>query len=200
MLDKKVEILQPDIIQAFLSENTTFTMAPTKRNSYTFETKYEAIQKVMSGVKRTEVQKQYGIGSGTISKWLSDSANIIAKVQSGSGKIKKAIPTPFPKTDAAMLKWFTEKNNNDIAIDSRLFKVQAIKFSQELGEKELNGSDGFVSRWKKRHNVVCRTISGEAKSVDLNPWKSLNLPSLTYSRSTHRTTVSTVTRLGYNTV
>ena len=94
-------------------------------------------------------------------------ANIIAKVQSGSGKIKKAIPTPFPKTDAAMLKWFTEKNNNDIAIDSRLFKIQAIKFSQELCEKELNGSDGFVFRWKKRHNVVCRTISGEAKSVDL---------------------------------
>ena len=39
-----VEISQTDIIQAILFENTTFTMAPTNRNSYTFETKLEAIQ------------------------------------------------------------------------------------------------------------------------------------------------------------
>ena len=91
-------------------------MAPAKRNSYTFETKLEVIKKVKSGAKRTDVQKEYGIASGTLSKWLNDSSNIIAKVQAGSGKVKKAIPTPFPKTDSAMLKWFTEKRNNSVAI------------------------------------------------------------------------------------
>ena len=111
--------------------------------------------------------KLYGIASGTLSKWISDSSNIIAKVQGGSGKVKKAIPTPFPKTDSAMLKWFTEQRNNDVAVDSRLFRVQAVQFSQKLGESEFNDSDGFVAHWKKRHNVVHRTISGEAQSVEL---------------------------------
>ena len=82
-----VEISQTDIIQAILFENTTFTMAPTKRNSYTFETKFEAIQKVKLGAKRSEVQKEFGISSGTLCKWINDSSNIIAKVQTGSGKI-----------------------------------------------------------------------------------------------------------------
>ena len=62
-------------------------MAPIKRNSYTFETKFEVIQKVKAGAKRTDVQREYGIASGTLSKWLNDSSNIIAKVKSGSGKI-----------------------------------------------------------------------------------------------------------------
>ena len=102
--------------------------------------------------------KVYGIASGTLSKWISDSSNIIAKVQGGSGKVK---------TDAAMKKWFTEQRNNDIAIYSRLFRFQAVKFAQKLGETEFNGSDGFVSRGNERYNVVHRTISGEAQSVDL---------------------------------
>ena len=70
---------------------------------------------------------------------MNASQNIAAKVQDGKGKIMKSTPTPFPKTDAGMLKWFTEKRNNNIAIDSRLFKVQAMKFAKELGEDEFCG-------------------------------------------------------------
>ena len=66
---------------------------------------------------------------------MNASQNIAAKVQDGKGKIMKSTPTPFPKTDVAMLKWFTEKRNNNIAIDSRLFKVQAMKFAKDLGEQ-----------------------------------------------------------------
>ena len=49
-----------------------------------------------------------------------------------------------------------------------MFKVQAIKFSKELGEDKFNGSDGSISRWKNRYIVVHWTISGEANSVDLD--------------------------------
>ena len=76
------------------------------------------------------------------------------QVQDGQGKIKISVPTPFPLVDSAMKVWFTEKRNNDVAIDSRVFKFQAMKFAKELGEDKFNGSDGFVSRWKNRYNVV----------------------------------------------
>ena len=108
-------------------------MAP-KRNSYSFETKNEIILKVKSGAKRSQIQMEYGITSGTLARWMNESMKIAAKVQDGKGKIKKATPTPFPKTDAAMKTWFTEKRNNNVPIDSRLFKVQAINISKELSE------------------------------------------------------------------
>ena len=71
-------------------------MAP-KRNSYSFETKNEIILKVKSGVKRSQIYKEYGIASGTLSKWMAASQNIAAKVQDGKGKIMKSTPTPFPQ-------------------------------------------------------------------------------------------------------
>ena len=73
-------------------------MAPTKRNTYSFETKMAAIKKVQGGAARSVVQKEFGISSGTLSKWMNDSSKIIAKIDSGCGKIKKAKPTPYPKT------------------------------------------------------------------------------------------------------
>ena len=140
---------------------------PLKRSSYSFETKNEIILKVKSGAKRSQIQMEYGITSGTLARWMNESMKIATNVQDGKWKIKKATPTHFPKTDAAMKTWFTEKRNN-VAIDSRLFKVQAIKFSKELGEDKFNGSNGFISRWKKQYNVVHRTISREANSVNLD--------------------------------
>ena len=68
-------------------------MAPIQRASYSYELELEVIQKVNAGVKRSQVMKEYGLTSGTLSRWLSASDKIVAKVKSGSGKIKKATPT-----------------------------------------------------------------------------------------------------------
>ena len=62
-------------------------MNPSKRNRYTHGTKYEAIRRVKAGVKITDVQ----MASGTISKWISDSSNVIVIVQ-GGGKSRKQSP------------------------------------------------------------------------------------------------------------
>ena len=43
-------------------------MAPIKRSSYSYELKNEVIQKVNAGVKRSEIMKEYGIASSTLSK------------------------------------------------------------------------------------------------------------------------------------
>ena len=69
---------------------------------------------------------------------------------------------------AAMTKWFTENRSNDVPINSHMFCVKPLKFSQRLGEMDLAVSDGFISRWKKHHNVVHRSVCGEANSVDLS--------------------------------
>ena len=49
-----------------------------------------------------------------------------------------------------------------------MFHVKALEFCQRLGKIALAVSDGFISRWKKRHNVVHRSVCGEANSVDLS--------------------------------
>ena len=61
----------------------------------------------------------------------------------------------------------TPTKRNTYSFDSTLLRVKVLNYSKDLGEPGLNASDGFIARWKKRHNIVHRTISGEARSVDL---------------------------------
>lgn len=65
-------------------------MAPVKRKYYSYELKNEIIQILNSGIKRSEVIKKYGINSGLLSKWISGSEKIAAKVSAGKGKVGKA--------------------------------------------------------------------------------------------------------------
>ena len=91
---------------------------------------------------------------------------LLPKLRVDLAKLRK-LHQHCPNTDAAMTKWFTENRSNDIPIDSHMFHVKALEFSQRLGETDLAVSDGFISRWKKHHNVVHHSIYGEANSVDL---------------------------------
>ena len=141
-------------------------MAPIKRKNYTVQMKNEAIQLVNKGTKRAAVQAQYGISSSTLTDWIKAKVTIAAKLSSGKGKVKRLTPCHYPKTEEAVRRWFTENRNNDVAIDGATFRVKAIEFSQKLGEPGFNGSAGWLTRVKQRNDIVHRTISGEANSVD----------------------------------
>ena len=56
-----------------------------KRRHFTYDLKNEIIQKVKDGIKRSDIQKEYGITSGTLSKWVCSPDKIIAKA---SGEIQ----------------------------------------------------------------------------------------------------------------
>ena len=48
-----------------------------KRRHYTYELKKEIIQKVKDGIKRSDIQKEYGIASSTLSRWMCSLNEII---------------------------------------------------------------------------------------------------------------------------
>ena len=142
-------------------------MAPIKRQSYTLQTKHEAIQMVANGAKRSEVQAKFNIGPSTLGDWIKDKANIASKINGGKAHVKRLNPVKNPKTEEAVNKWFSEVRNNDVAVDSAMYRFKAVQLSKMLGEDSFVGSTGWFSRAKKRNNLAHRTISGEANSVDL---------------------------------
>ena len=142
-------------------------MAPVKRKSYTLQTKHEAIEMVAKGSKRSEVQAKFNISSSTLGEWIKDKANIAAKINGGKAQVKRLTPVQFPKTEAAVKMWFAENRDNDVAIDGAMYRFKAVQFSKKFGEDKFMGSPGWFSRAKKRNNIVHRTISGEANSVDI---------------------------------
>ena len=55
-----------------------------KRRHYTYELKKEINQKVKDGIKRSDIQKEYGIALSTLSRWVCSPDEIIGKANDES--------------------------------------------------------------------------------------------------------------------
>ena len=49
----------------------------------------------------------------------------------------------------------------NVPIGEHIIREKALDFAKELN---ITASEGWLDRWKNRHNVVFRTVSGEERS------------------------------------
>ena len=60
-------------------------------------------------------------------------------------------------------------------------KEKAIKYAEELGIENFKASNGWFERWKGRHEISFKTVSGEAKSSTEEmtaSWEESTLPTI----------------------
>ena len=84
----------------------------------------------------------------------------------------------------ALLDWFKEKRNQNIPLSGPILLSKAEDLAQKLSDNSFKGNTGWLDRFKARHGIVCRAISGESAVVDTdtaNEWISTKLPALTKS-------------------
>ncbi|GBN34629.1 Tigger transposable element-derived protein 4 [Araneus ventricosus] len=71
------------------------------------------------------------------------------------------------------LKWFTLQRSKNFPITSAILQAKAIEFAELFEEKSFVCSDGWLDRFKKRHNIRSGKVVGEAASIcscDINHW------------------------------
>ena len=76
-----------------------------RRRHYPNELKKEIIQKVKDGIKRSDIQKEYGIASSTLSKWICPPEKMIDNDES----VRQLPIQPTPKED----KYVDENEDED---------------------------------------------------------------------------------------
>ena len=54
------------------------------------------------------------------------------------------------------------KSEGTRSTDSPALKEKALKYAEELGIDDFKASNGWFDRWKSRHEISFKTISGEA--------------------------------------
>ena len=79
--------------------------------------------------------------------------------------------------DAALLVWFKQARSTNIPVSGPLLLEKATVLARALGNKSFTATAGFIDRWKKRHCIVMKKVSGEAGSVvdeNTRPWLNLS--------------------------
>ena len=66
-------------------------------------------------------------------------------------------------------------------INGPILKEKAEELSKKLGNHGFKASDGWLSRWKVRHNIIFKKVHGEkgsADNVSAKEWKSNKIAAL----------------------
>ncbi|KAJ4438141.1 hypothetical protein ANN_14080 [Periplaneta americana] len=76
--------------------------------------------------------------------------------------------------------WFSRIRSQNVPVSGPMILAKALEFAAELGDSEFKASNGWLEKFRKRHDITFRSICGESSSVDMETvtsWKE-KLPSL----------------------
>ena len=149
-----------------------------KLNLKSIQDKYQAIKAVEAGIKKKgDIAKEFGIPPNTLSTWLKNKVKIVDAYESSSfgPATKKMRTADYPNLEKALDIWFRNCRASSVSITGPLFKDQAHTLATKLGHTEFKCSDGWLSRFKTRHDYQFRAISGESHAAPqdaVHTWKS----------------------------
>ncbi|XP_064455097.1 tigger transposable element-derived protein 6-like [Ornithodoros turicata] len=95
---------------------------------------------------------------------LNEKVDMIEAVSSGRKKLDVA--RDFGVSPSTLYMWFLDIRARNIRVSGATLQQKAKEFASILGCDDFKGSSGWLQRFKNRHDVVGKTLSGESRSVD----------------------------------
>eukprot|EP00794_Sanderia_malayensis_P019313 gene19313-biopygen16194 len=134
---------------------------------------------------KKSVAEKYGVPRNTVSTWLASREKIVAAYESGgvNPKRQKMRKADNENLDKAVYAWFQNTRANNVPVSGVILKNKALEFATSLHLPDFRASDGWLDRWKARHNVTFRYVSGEEKSCTQEmtaPWEETYLPTILF--------------------
>jgi centromere protein B len=80
-----------------------------------------------------------------------------------SKKRKLLKHSPLEELECSLSAWFKQARENNASTDGTHFNSKDFHITVCLGIANFSASEGWIDRFKRRHNVLHRTISGESK-------------------------------------
>ncbi|KAE9540952.1 hypothetical protein AGLY_004197 [Aphis glycines] len=139
----------------------------SKRKALCVDQKVALIRAIEKGEKKSDVGKRFGFSPSTVATIWKNKDKILHAETEGSS-CKKIRKPKFEDLDQAMLTWFHKQRCNNVPISGPVLKIKAEHFAQQLGIIDFKASEGWLGKFKQRHNITYGKISGEALNVDLN--------------------------------
>ena len=161
-----------EVIHVWKLERMSAKKSGSKYQTKTFEEKFKALKDVDSGIKKSVVAKDLGIPLSTLSTWLKNRDKIEAAVLKDglSGGRKQRRNSRFEDVEEALL----DARKNNLPINGPLLTTKAKQLAERLDVDDFICSVGWLNRFKARHRILFRKLSGEEKVVNdvaLSTWK-----------------------------
>ncbi|KAH8042669.1 hypothetical protein HPB51_025301 [Rhipicephalus microplus] len=142
-------------------------LPPTKKRKFiTLEDKAAIISEVEKGRKKIVIAEEFGVACSSLSTIFKKKASILGALESGAcARNKTAMAAAFPDVDKAVFACFCEQRANKVPLSRKILQQKALDFACMLSHDNFKASPGWLSRFKARHDIVAKVISGEAAAA-----------------------------------
>lgn len=141
-----------------------------KLKAHDLSIKLKAIDEVKSGKVVSVVAKELDVHVTTVKRWLSEADKWTQwKEDHGDmplAKKKRIKCAVYPMIDDATWIWFKEARSAGFPITGPIVSIQSLNFAKLLGITDFKASQGWLDKWKKRHNIKKGVLCGEKLSAD----------------------------------
>lgn len=152
-----------------------------KRNDLTLKQKYELIKESQKNRTLTvrELTEMYKCGKTQVYQILKDKAAIIERYEANATEnlcrsLRESRKSPFAEINDLLYQWFLVAVRKNIYPDGPTLCAQALEIAKRLQVDDFKASNGWLEKWKARHNIKRMTISGESSEVSsktADSWK-----------------------------
>lgn len=137
-------------------------------------------------VSQATVAKKFAVSTSQVSRLVKGKVEILQQFENnGNPNRKRQRAGKNEEVGNALFLWFRQKLSQGARISGPMLKQKAADLAAAEGT-DFMPSDGWLSRWKARHNVVFKKEEGERQDSDWSAaldWKRKILPQILDSYS-----------------
>ncbi|XP_067898057.1 uncharacterized protein [Heterodontus francisci] len=148
----------------------TLPMMPTnhKRTDLPLAEKVKVVA-ALQGPKASyaSVAKMFSISKSQVGRISQNRERILEEWrQNANPNRKRKRKGKDIEVEDALLLWFQQAVAEGIRVSGPMLKTKAKEFAEDLGHDDFEPTDGWLSRWKTRNNIVFKKDSGERHDYD----------------------------------
>ena len=141
-----------------------------KRKRLTLKEKVEVIQEAENKkMSLRALSERFAVSKNQVANLLKEKDEVMKLWITNSNenlktvKFRKAVGSDI---DSITFEWFCTMRTKDIPVSGPLLKEKARENAESLKVENFKASNGWLEKFKLRHNINFKKISGESKSVD----------------------------------
>lgn len=117
-----------------------------------------------------ELSDRFKIGKSQAADIIKNKDSLLKSwsTNADSSRKVKFRKSEFGAINDVVYNWFCAARAKNIPISGPLIQRKAIEVSQELKIENFKASNGWLEKFRARHSISHRVISGESNDVDLN--------------------------------
>lgn len=151
-----------------------FSQEQTKQTRLSIEDRVKIVKRLDNGEKGTDLAREYKISRSAIT-FIKKSKEYLIKQRSalimcqGQTSKKRCTGVENSPLEQALYEWFLHKKSIGESVTGTMLQEKAIELNKMLnGTSNFKGTNGFISKFKKRHSIGSSTVHGEKASASKN--------------------------------